>query len=102
MNEKSPKMRNVTMRTTFLHRLTWRKVVLVFTIHIFGDFSFITYGDQKKFNTILGIGGIVTIWKNYVQIESTGPLSQGLNKSFVFSIKKTYGMGVWPGPLTGL
>jgi hypothetical protein len=49
-------------------------VVLVFTIRIFGDFSFITYGDQKKFNTILGIGGIVTILKNYVQIESTGPL----------------------------
>jgi hypothetical protein len=62
------------MRTTFLHKLTWRKVVLVFTVRVFGDFSFITYGDKKKSNTILGIGGIVTIYKNSVQIESTGPL----------------------------
>jgi hypothetical protein len=32
------------------------------------------YGDQKKSNTILGIEGIVAIYKNSVQIESTGPL----------------------------
>jgi hypothetical protein len=33
-------------------------------------------GTRKKFNTILGIGGIAAIHKNSVKIESTGPLRQ--------------------------
>jgi hypothetical protein len=31
-------------------------------------------GTRKKIITILGIGGIVAIYKKSVQIESTGPL----------------------------
>jgi hypothetical protein len=32
-------------------------------------------GTRKKINTILGIGGNVAIYKNSVQIESTGHLT---------------------------
>ncbi len=45
MNEKSPKVWIVKTRTTFLHVSLRKKVVLIVTFRIFGDFSLDTYGD---------------------------------------------------------
>lgn len=39
-------------------------------------FSFLTESVEKYFITINGMGGVVTIFKNYVQIESTGPVRE--------------------------